>query len=393
MIFSMARLPEFRKRLFAWFKIAQRELPWRRIPTDPDHSNDQDPYPVWISEIMLQQTTTAAVEEFFKRFMLRFPNVSTLANADRAEVLRMWEGLGYYRRADQLHRAAQEIMDKYKGSFPRHYREVLDLPGIGRYMAGAILSIAFDQRLPILEANTIRLHSRLIGLEEDPASRSGSKLLWDFAEKILPRKKVGIFNQILMDLGNMICTPKDPRCAECPLVSFCAAAQTGSQHLIPVPKRKAEKEHRTEVALLVRKNRKDRRFLLIKYPKGCRWAGLWDFPRFLQISDRLPNDDPDLRAKLEDLIGSIQTDSKRNDLQIGSVLTTIRHVVTRYHITLLFCDTIATRGSFSPVSVKKIEFAAGNVRPEDLDFLWTDPESAKDLPMSSTGRKLLNWID
>ncbi|MDO5580553.1 MAG: A/G-specific adenine glycosylase, partial [Planctomycetia bacterium] len=386
MIFSEDRLPEFRKRLFAWFKATKRDLPWRMIPADPNRPIFRDPYPVWISEIMLQQTTTAAVEGYFRRFLARFPDLPSLANADQKEVFQLWEGLGYYRRAALLHRAAQTIMEKYNGQFPENYHDVLNLPGIGRYTAGAILSIAFDQRLPILEANTIRLHSRLIGLEEDPSTRKGSERLWEFAEKILPQKKVGIFNQILMDLGSLICTPKAPRCEQCPAVAFCSAAKTGSQDLIPAAKKKAEKEYRNEAAFLVRKSRKDRRFLLIRYPQGCRWAGLWDFPRFLQISDQDPGTDPLFPDRITALIGSLTGRSKEKEIRTGSLLHKMKHTVTRYGITLYFFDTERTDKIISLPRSKEIELAAGTVVPADLEFLWTDPQTAKDLPMSSSGR-------
>ena len=171
----------FRRQLRRWYTAHARDLPWRR---------NRDPYAVWVSEIMLQQTQVATVIPYFEAFMEAFPTVEALAAAEEASVLRRWEGLGYYRRARQLHRAAQLIVSRHGGHFPESFDEVLALPGIGRYTCGAILSIAFEQRTPILEANTIRLFSRLLRYEGDPRAPAGQNLLWEFAEAILPRRDV-----------------------------------------------------------------------------------------------------------------------------------------------------------------------------------------------------------
>ena len=183
----------FRRRLKTWYADHARDLPWRR---------SRDPYAVWVSEIMLQQTQVATVRGYFDRFIRAFPTIDALARADEQDVLRLWEGLGYYRRARQLHAAAKIVADEHGGRFPRNRDAVDRLPGIGRYTAGAILSIAFDQRQPILEANTVRLFCRLLGYEGDPASTAGQRLLWAMAEAVLPRREVGLFNQALMELGS-----------------------------------------------------------------------------------------------------------------------------------------------------------------------------------------------
>ncbi len=187
------------RRLRAWYDAHARDLPWRRT---------NDPYAVWLSEIMLQQTQVETVKPYFERFMKALPTIKTLARAEEHEVLRLWEGLGYYRRARQLHRAAQLIVAEHGGRFPRDPMVVRRLPGIGRYTAGAILSIAFDAREPILEANTLRLLSRLLAYAGDPRSGEGQRLLWAAAETFLPRRQVGRFNQALMELGSAICTPR-----------------------------------------------------------------------------------------------------------------------------------------------------------------------------------------
>ena len=203
-----AWLRSFRRRLLAWFDQNARVLPWRR---------SRDPYAVWLSEIMLQQTQVATVIGYFDRFLARFPTIEALARADEHEVLRLWEGLGYYRRARQLHRAARIIVAEHGGRFPRDPSIVRRLPGIGRYTAGAILSIAFDAREPILEANTLRLLSRLLCYDGDPRSPDGQRLLWAMAEALLPRRGSGRLNQALMELGSEVCTARSPRCEQCPV--------------------------------------------------------------------------------------------------------------------------------------------------------------------------------
>ncbi|NIL98241.1 MAG: A/G-specific adenine glycosylase, partial [Planctomycetales bacterium] len=176
----------FRRRLRAWYQRQARDLPWRV---------SRDPYRVWVSEIMLQQTQVSTVTPYFLRFIERFPDIGTLAAADEQEVLRHWEGLGYYRRARQLHRAAGQVVAQFGGQLPRQREPLLALPGIGRYTAGAILSIAFDAREPILEANTTRLLARLLAYPGDPAASAGQETLWAFAAALLPTRDVGRFNQ------------------------------------------------------------------------------------------------------------------------------------------------------------------------------------------------------
>ncbi|MGI9427831.1 MAG: A/G-specific adenine glycosylase, partial [Bythopirellula sp.] len=203
-----------RRRLLTWYSKHARDLPWRK---------SNNPYRVWVSEVMLQQTQVETVKPYFQRFMKAFPTVRKLALADEQHVLRLWEGLGYYRRARGLHAAARKIVSEHRGRFPRDVETLQTLPGIGRYTAGAIVSIAYDQRAPILEANTIRLLARLIGYRDDPTKTAGQKLLWQTAEEVLPRKDIARFNQALMELGSLVCKPANPICPECPLESLCIA--------------------------------------------------------------------------------------------------------------------------------------------------------------------------
>jgi len=337
---------EFRRRLLRWYAKHARSLPWRDVV---------DPYYVWVSEIMLQQTTTQTVQGYFDRFIKAFPTIQSLAEAELDKVNRHWEGLGYYRRCACLHKAAKEIVSRFNGLFPEKYDDVLNLPGIGRYTAGAILSIAFDQRLPILEANTLRLHARLLSIRGDVLCGEANARLWQFAEEILPRTGSGKLNQALMDLGSLICTPKFPKCAECPVVAYCESAKQGLQAEIPSPQAKESIEYRTEVALLVQKKGKT---LLIRSPEGERWAGLWDFPR--------AEAGKCLQSRLSELTG--------RKLIPGRLICSLKHSVTKYRITLQFCEgRDAGRACTKPL----------------CEVRWATAEELQDLPLNSTARKLV----
>src|SRR6266852_396195 len=210
--------------LLAWFDRHRRDLPWRR---------SRDVYHIWVSEVMLQQTQVATVIPYFKRFLEAFPTLADLAAAEEGDVLRLWEGLGYYRRARDLHRAAQRVVADHGGRIPQEPALLASLPGIGRYTLGAILSQAFDRRLPILETNSQRVLCRLFGRRCDPRRGQARRWLWEIAESLLPARRVGAFNQALMELGALVCTPAVPRCGACPVRALCAARRLGIQDEIP----------------------------------------------------------------------------------------------------------------------------------------------------------------
>lgn len=342
----------FRRRLTAWFARNARDLPWRR---------NRDPYAVWISEIMLQQTQVATVKPYFERFLARLPSIAALAAADEEEVLRLWEGLGYYRRARQLHRAAQKIVAEHGGQFPRDIEAVRHLPGIGRYTAGAILSIAFDARQPILEANTVRLFSRLLAYRGQPTSGEGQRLLWAMAEVVLPQRGTGLFNQALMELGSTVCTPRSPRCEQCPVAPLCQANLQGAQSEIPRPKARPVFEDCRHAAVVVWRRGK---VLLRKCGADQRWAGLWDFPRF-------PIDGCD-----DESLGPALADNVRRltgvAIDAATPLTTIKHGVTRFRITL---------------ECYRAEYLSGPSR-SDSDLRWLKPSELSDYPLTTTARRI-----
>ncbi len=213
------------ERLTAWYEEARRDLPWRM---------SGEPYRILVSEMMLVQTTVAAVIPYFERFLGRFPDVASLAAADEADVLKAWEGLGYYRRARQLHAAARMIVSEYNGTIPADPDAVRSLPGVGRYIAGAILSFAFDRPEPIVEANSQRVLARILAIEDDLKTASTQRRLWQGAERLVPAVGAGKFNQALMELGALLCTPREPACLVCPLSQLCAARRLGIQDRLPV---------------------------------------------------------------------------------------------------------------------------------------------------------------
>ncbi len=341
----------FRRQILAWFRRNARDLPWRRT---------RDPYHVWVSEIMLQQTQVVTVIDYFRRFLEAFPSVTDLADAREDQVLRLWEGLGYYRRARQLHRAAKVIVAEHDGRFPCDPESIRSLPGIGRYTAGAIASIAWDAREPILEANTIRLLARLLAYRGDPISTVGERLLWEFSEELLPRKGVGTFNQALMELGSEICTPRSPQCDRCPVEKHCPTKALGLQDSIPVPKRKTVYEDVIEAAVVVRRREK---VLLRQCGAEERWAGLWDFPRFPIAARRGKRLAKELEAKVAELTGLV--------VEAGRKLTTIKHGVTRFRITLVCYEA---------------RFLDGQLHGDDVR--WVHPSHLDDYPLSVTGRKI-----
>ena len=346
----------FRRKLLRWYAKNARPLPWR---------NAADPYYVWISEIMLQQTAAQTVQGYFDRFIKAFPTIQALAEADLDALNRRWEGLGYYRRCALLHKAAKEIILRFNGVFPQNFDDVRSLPGIGRYTAGAILSIAFDQRLPILEANTLRLHARLLAVKGDVMRGAVNARLWQFAEEILPRSGSGKVNQALMDLGSLVCTPKLPKCAECPVAVYCESAKQGLQAEIPSLQTKERTEYRSEVALLIRKRGKT---LLIRSPEGERWAGLWDFPRTETEAELplIPAADTALQNRLAKLTG--------RKLIPGRLICSLKHSVTKYRITLFFCEGT----DMGRTGTKSL-----------CETRWATAAELQELPMNSTARKLV----
>jgi A/G-specific adenine glycosylase len=341
-----------RKRLLAWFDRHRRDLPWRR---------DRDPYRIWISEVMLQQTQVAVVVPYFERFVRAFPTVADLAAADVQEVLRLWEGLGYYRRARDLHAAARRLVADHGGLIPNNPDQLEGLPGLGRYTRNAILSQAYNRRLPILEANSQRVLARWYACLEDPRQGKARKLLWEKAEELLPVHRAGDFNQAVMELGAVICTPATPRCSACPVAALCRAHQLGVQDRIPPPSRHVQVVTVEEAAIVVWKKQT---VLLVQRPATGRWAGMWEFPHGTKETSETYE-----QAGLRHV--QVLTGVKA---ELGPELTTLRHGITRYRITLACFEARYRTGKF-----RSAFYQQGR---------WVTPSQLATFPVSAPQRRL-----
>jgi A/G-specific adenine glycosylase len=369
-LFAASRIAALRRAVRRWFRKHRRDLPWR---------HNTDAYRVWLSEIMLQQTQVATVVPYFERFIARFSTVQALADADEADVLRLWEGLGYYRRARQLHAAAQVVCRNHAGKFPRTMEELLHLPGIGRYTAGAIASIAYDLPAPIVEANTQRLYARLLAYPGELHTKQAQQLLWQFAAALVPARGAGEINQALMELGSLICTPREPNCDACPLLTHCPTARRGLQAKIPAAKRPKQFEEQRHAAVVVRHRGK---VLLRQCGPNERWAGLWDFPRFV-IEPAAANGNFS-----HALIEGVKQQAAI-EIVPGNHLATFKHGVTRFRITL---ECYAATVSPTAVSPTRQRGTAPPNNGNTLSLKWLKPSELDAIPLSTTGRKLAKLI-
>jgi A/G-specific adenine glycosylase len=350
--------------LAAWYARGHRDLPWRR---------DRDPYRILVSELMLVQTTVVAVVPYFERFVARFPTVEALAAADEGEVLKLWEGLGYYRRARQLHAAARAIVERHGGRVPDDPEALRALPGVGRYVAGAVLSLAYDQPAPILEANTRRVLARLLAWREPLPSTAGEARLWQAAGRLVPEAGAAEFNQALMELGATVCLPRRPLCLLCPVAASCRARALGLQEAIPATApRPAPLEVSEACALVVR----ERRFLMVRRAAGQLWEHFWEFPTM-----HVAGADPARRAAgLPDGLNLAEAVERLTSVRvkIGSALHTVRFGVTRHRVTL---------------TAHAAHDIGGDPRPgPGLDrAAWIAPMEIAELTLGSAMRRLAAW--
>jgi len=260
-------IPRLRRRLLAWYARSGRDLPWRH--------HAKNPYAVWLSEMMLQQTQTGTVAPYFAAFLKKFPDVHALARADRQDVLSLWAGLGYYRRAHLLHEAARVVVNELAGTFPSTVDGLLELPGIGRYSAGAIASIAFDVSAPILDGNVKRVLSRVFAVRESHNEASTVARLWQLSTTVIPRKRCGDFNQALMDLGATVCKPKTATCNACPIATVCQAHALQLTQEIPSPRVRSKPKDLHLTAFIIKAGD----FVLLhRRPDTGLWAGMWELP-------------------------------------------------------------------------------------------------------------------
>jgi len=343
-----------RKQLLAWFARHGRNLPWRQTT---------DPYAILVSEFLLQQTTVEAALPYFHRFLQKFPTLHDLAGASPNEVLEAWAGLGYYARARHLLETARRIVCHFQGKVPSDPETLQKLPGIGRYTAGAIASIAFGRKVPALDTNAIRVLARLLGWKGNPKQAAFQKRLWEVAADLLPDDAPGAFNQALMDLAALVCLPEAPKCHACPLWELCAAFASGKPEQFPTSPQKRQWQERREVACVIWRDQ----WVLVGRRQEGWWEGLWECPRG-QLS---PHENPLTAAeRLAHHAGL--------EVAVEAVLTTLNHTVLTYRIHL-----IAVR----------CRYLAGEARLSGYEPLcWVTLEEAQNLPCPAPQRELLAWL-
>jgi len=422
--------------LLGWFSQNARDLPWRRT---------RDPYAIWVSEIMLQQTQVKTVIPYWKRWMRELPTIKATANASPGKIHKLWEGLGYYTRVRNLHKAARQIVEKHNGKFPDNFDDVLALPGIGRYTAGAICSIAFNQPAPILDGNVIRVLTRVFGIAKNPREKKTNAQLWRLAEELVvhasrithhvssslsrtsrlrytsPRQGTkdedeersarSHFNQSLMELGALVCTPRNPQCPVCPVKKLCVAFRENCAEELPNLGKRTTATARRFIAFVVGQRG---RFLVRQRPAGVVNAHLWEFPNVEivpnQRSSPAKRDESahyfrkKSQSRLTSTLRSIATEDgsaatvQEPDLEIIRAakslgiepptlqpLCTVKHSITRYRITLeAFRVQLGGRSSTTPKN-----FGTRRARPSETG-VWQSPAQMKRLAFTSAHKKLVS---
>jgi A/G-specific adenine glycosylase len=309
--------------LLSWFSTHRRPMPWRKTA---------DPYLIWISEVMLQQTQVATVSPYYERFVGQFPSVRSLANASLHDVMKAWEGLGYYSRARHLHAAAKEIMARFNGKVPDDEKALLSLPGIGRYTAGAILSIAYGKAAPILDGNVIRVLTRVFHITDNVDKSSTRRVLWTLAEQLLPQTGVGPFNEAMMELGALVCKAKRPDCDLCPVESVCEARKLHIEEALPFRTPRKPVPHIDVTAGIIWKNS---RFLItLRPPKGLLGA-LWEFPGGKVESGETY--ESCLKREIREELNIV--------IEVWSHLISVQHAYTHFRLTLHVFECLYRQGS------------------------------------------------
>ena len=342
--------------LLNWYREHQRQLPWRGAT---------DPYAIWISEIMLQQTRVETVIPYYLAWMQRFPNLQDLVQASEKDILSVWEGLGYYSRARNMLKAAHHIVERYFGEFPSTIAELEEIPGIGTYTAAAIASIAFGMDVPAVDGNVKRVISRLINLESPIESTQSLKIITEVAKKYLPPGRAAEYNQAFMDLSAAICLPKVPRCLLCPLQSYCQALEIGVADQRPLRKPRRPIPHHTVTAAVIEC---DGKYLISRRPKHGLLGGLWEFPggkvkKGETLSECLK------REILEELDAEVV---------VGDEFGVYRHAYTHFKITLYAFRCWLTDMVVTPVVADEIA--------------WIQPAELKKFPMGKVDRLIADKL-
>jgi A/G-specific adenine glycosylase len=354
---TLERLAHLRSSLLAWYDRQRRDLPWRDEP---------DPYRVWVSEVMLQQTQVTTVIPYYERFLRRFPRLADLAAASLDEVLKVWEGLGYYARARHLHAAARRVMADYGGQLPANYASLRRLPGLGDYTAGALASIAFGERVPAVDGNVKRVLARLFAVSRPVGEGATARRLRAAAAELTPPDRPGDFNQALMELGATLCLPAAPRCLLCPVQAECAGLAQGIQESLPAKSPHRTLPHYDVTAGVIRRD--DGCLLIAQRKPEAMLGGLWEFPGGkCRPGETLPDC---LRREIREELDV--------EIEVGRQLTTIRHGYTHFRISLHVFECRYLRGE-----------------PQALDcadWRWVGPDRLADFAFPVTDQKIIQTI-
>lgn len=354
-----SRYRSFSSRLLDWYARHRRDLPWRRT---------RDPYRIWVSETLLQQTQVATVIPYYERFLARFPDIRSLAAASLDDVLKAWEGAGYYARARNLHRAARHLVEAHNGQVPRTVEALLKLPGVGRYIAGAVASIAFNQEAPILDANVRRVLCRYFGIRGDPENgvgRAERDRLWKLAADLIPARRARDFNQAMMDHGATICLPRVPRCGVCPVRGGCVARRLGIQNELPTKRLKARRPHYEIGAGIIWKRG---RILIQRRPPQGLLGGLWEFPGGKR--ERGETIAECVRREVREELGI--------EVKVGEEFAVVDHGYSHFTITLhaFACEHVRGR-------VRLLHATA---------FKWARPEELKEYAFPAANRRIIDRV-
>lgn len=343
--------------LLAWYKRHGRDLPWRHT---------RDPYAIWVAETMLQQTQVATVIPYYERFLARFPTLEALAEARLDDVLKAWEGLGYYARARNLHRAARRAAEEWEGRLPETPDLLRRLPGVGRYTAAAVASIAFGHDAAALDANVRRVVCRLYGIDQDPSRPAIQRRLEELALAVMPPGRAGDANQAFMDLGATICTAANPRCSICPLAELCLAQQTGRQDAVPMRATRPDRPHYDVTAAVIRDG--SGQVLMAQRPLESMLGGLWEFPGGKRLAGEELRDC--LRREIEEELGV--------EIEVGELLCAVDHTFTHFHMTLYAFDCRLAGGALRCLGC--------------LDLRWVSLDEAGALALPVADQKILAFL-
>jgi A/G-specific adenine glycosylase len=344
-------------KLLRWYARHARDLPWR-------HTGD--PYSIWISEIMLQQTQVETVIPYYRRFLARFPSVRALAEARADEVLKIWENLGYYSRARHLHAAAKEIVVRWGGRLPQNRKELLSLPGIGEYTAAAVLSIAFGQSVAAIDGNVFRVISRLFALRSPLGSSESRRHIRTLADQLLSKRNPGHFNQAIMDLGATVCTPRNPDCLSCPLRGLCKAKDLGLQEQLPAARKRPTLSHKHMTAAIILDRKK--RALVVKRPVSGLLGGLWKFP----------GGERGAKETIKGALRKTVCEELGISISVGKTVASIKHAYTHFRVTFHVYQCAIERG-----------------RPKSQEgrlWQWVSPKELRRLALSKAERKILDVL-